>query len=164
MQVLNDHQIHQKITRLAYQILENHLDDDMVYLAGINKNGYRFAVLLRDELKKISEKKIALFRIRLNPADPLEFEPISEYQLDDLSDKSIIIVDDVANTGRTIFFACVPILKVLPKRVEVAVLVDRKHKQFPVKIDYFGLSLATTIQENIKAKLDVEGEFEITLQ
>ncbi|MEL6989936.1 MAG: phosphoribosyltransferase family protein, partial [Bacteroidota bacterium] len=62
-------------------------------------------------------------------------------------------VDDVANTGRTIFYAFKPLFEILPKKIEVAVLVDRKHKSFPIKVDYVGLSLATTIQENIDVQI-----------
>ena len=65
----------------------------------------------------------------------------------------VVIVDDVANTGRTIFYACKPLLETLPKKIEVAVLVDRKHKSFPVKVDYVGLSLATTLKEDIDVQL-----------
>ena len=64
-----------------------------------------------------------------------------------------IIVDDVANTGRTIFYAFKPLLEVLPKKVEVAVLINREHKSFPIKVDYQGLSLATTVQENIEVNI-----------
>ena len=67
--------------------------------------------------------------------------------------KVIIIVDDVANTGRTLFYAMKPIFQIIPKKVEVAVLVDRMHKSFPIKIDYMGLSLATTLKENIEVKI-----------
>jgi pyrimidine operon attenuation protein/uracil phosphoribosyltransferase len=63
----------------------------------------------------------------------------------------------VANTGRTIFYAVQPLLKVLPAKVEVAVLVDRKHKSFPIKADYVGLSLYTTLKDHILVEIrDVE--------
>ena len=78
--------------------------------------------------------------------------------------KVVIIVDDVANTGRTIFFAFKPFLDILTKKVEVAVLVDRKHKSFPIKVDYVGLSLATTLKENIKVQLGVAKEREVRLE
>ena len=67
--------------------------------------------------------------------------------------KVIIIVDDVANTGRTIFYAIKPLLDILPKKVEVAVLVDRTHKAFPIRVDYYGISLATTLRENIDVQI-----------
>ena len=67
-----------------------------------------------------------------------------------LSGKKIILFDDVANTGRTIFYACKPFLNIIPERLEIAALVDRKHKLFPIQVDYVGLSLATTLHNNIE--------------
>ena len=67
-----------------------------------------------------------------------------------LSGKKIILFDDVANTGRTIFYACKPFLEILPEQLEIAALVDRKHKLFPIQVDYVGLSLATTLHDNIE--------------
>ncbi len=71
----------------------------------------------------------------------------------------VILVDDVANTGRTIFYAFTPILRSLPKKIEVAVLVDRKHKMFPIQVNYFGMSLATTLKENIEVTLEEDQSF-----
>lgn len=163
MKILNNRQIEQKIKRLAFEILENNYQEKEIILAGINNNGMTFAEILYAELKKLTACKLILTRIRLNPANPLSAEVSIELQNEELRQKCIIIVDDVANTGRTIFYACKPLLKVLPKKIEVAVLVDRTHKSFPIKVDYMGLSLATTLKENIEVKIrDVE-EFAVFL-
>ena len=153
MQILNHYQIQQKIIRLSYEILENNLDEEVIILAGINNNGYKFAEFLAKSLEGISQKKFVLTHIRLNPAHPLGSPITTDISNDDIQGKSIIIVDDVANTGRTIFYAFKVFMDVLPKKIEIAVLVDRKHKRFPTKVDYVGLSLATTVQEHIKADL-----------
>jgi pyrimidine operon attenuation protein/uracil phosphoribosyltransferase len=79
--------------------------------------------------------------------------------LSELEGKTIVVVDDVGNTGRTLFYACKPLLEVLPHKVEMAVLVDRKHKSFPVKVDYVGLSLATTLREHIDVQLSDSNDF-----
>ena len=118
MQVLSQYQIHEKLKRLSYEILENNLDEDSIVLAGINNNGYRFAELLAQNLKNISPKKIFLSRIRLNPANPLESPVISDLSQDEIKDKAIIVVDDVANTGRTIFYAFKVYMDVLPKKLD----------------------------------------------
>ena len=133
MKLLNQSQITQKIKRLAYEILEQNFDANQIILAGINNNGMIFANLLFEQLTTLSKTKFILTRISLNPANPIEKEVDIELPLKDLKNKVIIIVDDVANTGRTIFYACKPLFKVVPKKVEVAVLVDRKHKSFPIK-------------------------------
>lgn len=159
MKLLDKGQIRQKIKRLAIQILENNFGEEEIILAGINNNGMGFAKMIHKELKKISDMKFTLTRIRLSPANPLETEVTIGLPLDQLENKVIIIVDDVANTGRTIFYAIKPLLNILPKKIEVAVLVDRQHKSFPVKVDYMGLSLATTLHEDIDVQiLDVEEE------
>jgi pyrimidine operon attenuation protein/uracil phosphoribosyltransferase len=155
MQILTDRQIRQKIRRIAIEILERNYGEPEIILAGLNNNGVGFAQFLVDELLPLAPKnmKISLTRIRLNPANPVEYDPFIEMPAESVRNKTVIIVDDVANTGRTIFYAVQPLLQVIPKKVEVAVLVDRKHKSFPIKADYVGLSLATTLLENIDVQI-----------
>lgn len=153
MKILSEKQIRQKIKRLTIEILEHNFGEEEIILAGINNNGLHFAQLLMEDLLQITEIPITLTRIKLNPANPLEKEIRIEMPLEALHNKVIIVVDDVANTGRTIFYAIKPLLTILPKRVEVAVLIDRKHKSFPILVDYVGLSLATTLRENIDVRI-----------
>lgn len=153
MQILNDRQIRQKIKRLAIEIIEHNFEEKEIILAGINNNGVTFARLLEKELKTISQQKITMTCILLNPAEPHLSEVKLEMPIKSVKNKVIIVVDDVANTGRTIFYAVKPLLETLPKKVEVAVLVDRTHKSFPIRVDYYGLSLATTLLENINVKI-----------
>jgi pyrimidine operon attenuation protein/uracil phosphoribosyltransferase len=162
MQILNQRQIQQKIKRLAIEMLEQNYEESEIYLAGINNRGYRFAQALQDELQRITNILIVLTRLRLSPAQPLDSPIELEMAAADLQHKTIIIVDDVANTGRTIFYAFKTLMDILPKKVQVAVLVDRKHKTFPVQVDYVGLSLATTLKENIDVQI-LEGEAAVYL-
>lgn len=156
MKILNQQQIKQKIKRLAIQILENNFGEEEIILAGINNNGLGFAKLLRKEIKKRTDATITLANVTLNPANPLTGEVRINISNDGLANKPIVLVDDVANTGRTMFFAFKPFLDQLVKRIEVAVLVNREHKQFPIYVDYKGISLATTIEENIEVHLSGE--------
>lgn len=157
MKILNHHQIEQKIRRLAIQILEHNYDEPEVVLTGINNNGFAFAGLLLQHLQQLSSIRFTLTRIRLNPAQPAAHPIVTELPVDYFAGKAVIIVDDVANTGRTVFYACLPLMQVLPKKVEVAVLVDRKHKHFPMYADYVGISLNTTLKEDIDVQIrDVE--------
>lgn len=154
MKVLDHRTIVQKLKRLAIEILENNYEEKEILFAGINNSGMELAKLLLAELeKRNTAQKYTLANLRLNPANPVGEEISIGLSDAELKDKVIILVDDVANTGRTIFYAYKPLLEVLPKKVEVAVFVDRAHKSFPVKIDYFGLSLATTMKENINVDL-----------
>ena len=153
MKILDARKISQKINRLAIEILENNYRESGIILAGINNNGNRFADLLEAGITKKSPIKITRATIQLSPAAPLSSPITIDLSPAQIRNKVIIIVDDVANTGRTIFYAFEPLMRVRPKKVEVAVLVDRKHKSFPIKVDYVGLSLATTLNENIKVNL-----------
>lgn len=164
IKILNERQIIQKIQRLAIEIVEHNFDEPEIILAGINNNGMTFARLLLDELVKIRhEIQFTLTRIALNPANPLAEDIHFEMPLEAVEGKAIIIVDDVANTGRTIFFAIKPLLQTLPRKIEIAVLVDRTHKAFPVKVDYVGLSLATTLKEHIDVEIQDVHEMAVYL-
>lgn len=164
MQILDYHQIQRKTRRLALQILEHNLDADMLYVGGINHNGKRFAHMLIEEINKQSDLETTFFQIELSPADPLS-SPI-KYDIDpgELRSKHVLLVDDVANTGRTLFYAFNPLMEVIPGSVEIAVLVDRKHKSFPVKVDYVGLSLATTLKDDIRVHFEGSEEHSAHLQ
>jgi pyrimidine operon attenuation protein/uracil phosphoribosyltransferase len=163
MLILDDRQIRQKIRRLAIEIVENNYEEPEIILAGINNKGMAFAQLLYAELTAISKQKITLSHLRINPAAPLSAEIKLDLDSQQLEGKTIIVVDDVANTGRTIFYACKPLLDTLPKKVEVAVMVDRTHKSFPVKVDYYGMSLATTLLEHIDVQIPDNQDFGVYL-
>jgi|SRR6187401_2002631 len=154
MKILDQGQIRQKIKRLAIEILENNFEEKTIILIGINNNGNGFAKHLVAELKKITDISISLFNVRLNPAAPLSSPIEIDAPIESLKGKSIILIDDVANTGRTIFYACKPILDIIPRKLEVAVLIDRKHKTFPIYPKYVGLSLATTLKEDIELQIN----------
>lgn len=164
MKILDNHQIQQKLRRLAIEILENNYEEEEIIFAGINNNGMAFAKLLGDQLQAISKVKVTHTNLRLNPAKPLSSEIEIGIPVEQLQDKVIIVVDDVANTGRTIFYAIKPLLDTLPKKVEVAVLVDRTHKSFPIRADFVGISLATTLLENIEVKLQKVKKFAVYLK
>lgn len=163
MLLLDHDKISRKIKRIAIQMLEHNYQEEEIILAGINNNGTAFAQLLYDELNRISDKNFTLTRIQLNPADPISKDVVLELTPDYFKNKVVIIVDDVANTGRTILYAIKPLLKVIPKKIEVAVMVDRKHKSYPVQVDYVGLSLATTLQEDIDVNLSNSRNYEVHL-
>lgn len=163
MLLLQHQNILRKIKRLAYQILEQNYNEKAIILAGINQNGTAFAKLILNELSKQSKQEVTLTQIKLNPANPLS-EPIQvDRELDFFIGKNIIIVDDVANTGRTIFYALRAFMDIIPSKIEVAVLIDRKHKSFPIMVDYVGMSLATTLQENILVDLNNNKDFNVLL-
>ncbi len=158
MHLLNTQQIDHKIKRLAMEVLERNTDENELFVIGLNNKGRELAQRIRTELLKLATSPIHLSVIRLNPAAPLD-SPI-ELEIDPklLAGKAVLLVDDVANTGRSLFFALQPLMKAVPGKVEIAVLVDRKHKNFPVRVDYVGLELATTFLDNIEVSFGPAGD------
>lgn len=163
MKILNHKQIHQKIQRLAIEILENNYKENEIILLGINRTGMKFAESLHKRLQEISEISFRLGNIKINPKDPLSQDILTDIPLEELNGKTIVVVDDVANTGRTLFYACKPIMDILPAKLETAVLANRTHKNFPISVSYVGLSLATTMKDHIKVEI-LNGEMAVYLE
>lgn len=154
-EVLNHQQIHDRIRRITWQIYENHADKDEVILAGIVERGYKLAQLLAKELRNISPLKVQLIPIRLSKKNPLNEEP--DFETDQpLEGKSIVVVDDVLNTGRTLIYGVKYFLDYEVASIKTVVLVDRNHKSFPIKADFKGLSLSTNLKEHVKVQIHEE--------
>ena len=147
--------VQQKIKRIAYEIAEDNYDEPEIVIAGICKEteGYAFAASLYTELCKVTKAHVILTHIELDKHQPGDSEVELNLTEEQIDNKVIILADDVSNTGRTILYAMKPLLSYAPKKVRCAVLVERKHKLFPISPDYVGLSLSTTIHEHIKVIL-----------
>lgn len=142
-----------KLRRMAYEIVENNFEESQLVLAGIRESGSVIARNIQNLLKEITNKETQLVTISLDKKLPKEVTVSDKI---DFNNKVIILIDDVANSGKTLSFALKPFLDFQPKKIQTLVLVERSHKVFPVHPDYVGLSVATTIQEHIY--VEVEGE------
>ncbi len=151
--VLDHKQIQQKITRIAFEIYERHGGEEEIVFAGITGMGYRLSGLLADKLKETSPLEVRQIEIVLDKKAATMGE-INLSESFSFEGKRVIIVDDVLNTGRTLAFAMNPFLKEAIKKLEIAVLVNRSHKLYPVSPDYTGYELATTLSEHITVHLD----------
>lgn len=143
----------QKIRRIAYEIYEQNFEENEIVVAGIYDKGYTFAQILFDELKTISPLKIELVKVTLDKSAPLQSEIIFDKDIKLLENKTIILTDDVLNTGRTLAYSLKPFLNCEIKKLQTAVIVDRGHKSFPISADYVGYSLSTTLMEHIDVEL-----------
>ncbi len=152
--ILDTDSIQQKVNRIAYQILEENYEQKELHLIGIRDNGYIFAERLADFLRTISKTDIQLHSLSLNKKKPNKDEMKYDFDIKSLNNKVVILVDDVANTGRTLAYAMKPLFDCLPKKIEIAVLVDREHKLFPISSTYVGLSLSTTHKEHVAVVLE----------
>ncbi len=151
--VLNGPQVSQKIRRIAYEMYENNFSEKTIVLAGIDGQGYLFAQLLQKELKKISELNVILLKVRLDKSAKTQTEVVIGGELKEAKKRAVIIIDDVLNTGRTIAYAFKPFLEIEVKKIEVAVLVNRRNTLFPVLPTYTGYELATTLSDHVEVKL-----------
>jgi pyrimidine operon attenuation protein / uracil phosphoribosyltransferase len=161
--VLNKSQVLQKIRRIAYEIYENNPEEKEITLAGIEGQGFVFAEKLKKELEEISGIRIQIIKVKLNKMKPLESEVTIDTDLSLLTGKTVILADDVLNTGKTLVYALKPFLKTEIKKLQTAVIVNRSHKLFPVAADYAGYSLATTLKEHIEVVLGDEEKMGVYL-
>lgn len=151
--ILNDKQIGQKITRIAHEILEHNFKEKSLILMGIQKEGFALAEKIIFVLTKISDIDITLYHISVDKENSLSFNIKPSNNAVELNDKVIILVDDVLNSGKTLVYATKFILEHPLKGLQVACLVDRKHREFPIRADYVGLTLSTTLKEHITVTL-----------
>ena len=151
--ILTQDVIEKKIKRIAYEIYEHNSDESEIILAGIWDRGSILAQKIARILQEISPLKIRLIELKLDKSHP---DKVAVSENIDFNGKVIVLIDDVAHSGRTMLYALKPLLEFLPKKIQSAVLVDRKHKSFPLSVDFVGYSLATMQQEMVM--VDVEGE------
>jgi pyrimidine operon attenuation protein/uracil phosphoribosyltransferase len=137
--------------RMALEIIENNIDETGIILAGVRESGTVVAKHMQELLSEISPVKTELISITLDKREPKEVTLSQEM---DFTNKVIILVDDVANSGKTLLYALKPFLAFHPKKIQMLVLVERSHNSFPVHPDYVGLSVSTTLQEHIYVEVE----------
>lgn len=160
--VLDHKQIQQKITRIAFEIYERNAGEEGVIFAGITGMGFVLSGLLAEKLKAISPLSVKQIEILLDKTARVKGE-VRLSETFSFKGKCLIIVDDVLNTGRTLAYAMNPFLEEEIKKLEIAVLVNRSHKLFPVAPDYTGYELSTTLNEHINVNLDPSGSSSVHL-
>jgi len=140
-----------KLVRMAYEILENNIEENKIVLAGIQEHGTVIAKNIQKTLSTISSIQTELISISLDKRHPKEVK-LSDKP--DFNNQVIVVIDDVASSGKTMLYAMKPFLEQHPKKIQTLALVERTHKSFPVKTDYVGISIATTLQEHIFVEVD----------
>ena len=156
--ILNHNEIEHKIKRIAYQIYETFVDEDTIVLAGIASNGYVLAEKIATVLQQISPLKILLCAVYVDKQNP--YTPITtSLSQEQYKNQGLVLVDDVLNSGTTLVYGVKHFLEVPLTKFKTAVLVDRNHKKYPVKADFKGISLSTSLQEHVQVVFDVTGDY-----
>ncbi len=148
--ILNHQQIQHKTKRIAYQIFEANVDEKEIIVAGIDGGGLKFAKKISTVLSKITDANITLCKVFMNKSNPLESGVTTSLKVEEYANKSIVLVDDVLNSGTTLIYGVHHFLKTPLKQLKTAVLVNRNHKKYPVKADFKGISLSTSLHEHIR--------------
>ena len=151
--ILNNLQIKKKIKRISLQIIESNNSEEEIVIAGIEKNGFIISKKISDEIENNSDIKVKLCKIIIDKKNPRK-EISTSLKLEDYQNKSMVLIDDVLNSGSTLIYAVKHFLDTDIKKIKTAVLVDRNHKKFPIKADFKGLSLSTSIQNHVEVVFD----------
>ena len=150
--ILNQQQIAKKITRIAYQLVEDNFEESSLVLVGIADRGYVFAQRLQAELERISTFDILLIKVTLDKtSSTLRAE--TDTPVEQAKDKAVILVDDVLNSGRTLAYGIGVFFNVPLKKMRTVVLIDRSHHKFPIFSDFSGLKLSTILKEHVAVNL-----------
>ena len=140
--------IHSTVRRMAYQLYEANMDENKLVLVGIEKKGTYLSKLIGLELSKISTIKLIHVSLNLNKKEPLNMIE-SSLPISQMENNSIVVIDDVLNTGSTLIYAVNYFLQISVKQIKTVVLVNRNHKKYPIKADFKGLSLSTSLNNHV---------------
>ncbi|MDA9087365.1 phosphoribosyltransferase family protein [Polaribacter sp.] len=151
--ILDNTQINQKIKRIAYQIYESNSSEKELIIAGIVGNGFTFSKKIASVLEEISTINVTLCEVIIDKKKPLQTITTS-ISVNDYKNKPLVLVDDVLNSGTTLIYGIKHFLEVPLKRFKTAVLVNRNHKKYPVKADFKGISLSTSIKEHVQVEFN----------
>lgn len=149
--ILDHDTVSQKIKRITFQIYERNYGEKEIILVAIEKKGVELAARIAPQLQEVSGMEVKTVKLSINKKEPLKPVKLSE-DGDVLNDKSVILIDDVLNSGKTLIYAAKYILRFPVKKLSTVVLVDRRHRRFPIKADLVGLTLSTTLQDHISVE------------
>ena len=153
IQILDIKAVNQKLNRLAWQVYEHNSDEKEIIVVGIANRGLKIAKQLAMNIESISKIKTTIGHLELDKDNPYNKEVSINLTSDDYLDKVVILCDDVLNSGKTLMYAAKHFLTTPLAKLSTVVLVDRNHNRYPIKADYVGLSLATTLQEYVTVSL-----------
>ena len=145
-QILTEEAALKKLKRIALEVAERNFNEKELLLIGIKENGIVIAQIISKLMKAVFTGSITVVALSMNKKKPTSITIEKDIDVDG---KTILLIDDVANSGRTMLYALKPLLEKHPKKIQTLALVERTHKNFPVDLDYIGLSISTTLNEHI---------------
>ncbi len=140
-----------KLRRMALEIAERNYNEPQLVLIGIKDNGTVIAKKISEHLKANFKGEVIVTELFIDKKKPAA---VTINPAMDFNDKAIVLIDDVANSGRTMLYALKPLLEQYPRKIQTLALVERTHKNFPVDVDYVGISVSTTPDEHIYVEVE----------
>ena len=154
--ILDNDSVSKKLDRITHQIIEENFNEKELFLVGVSKKGFMLAKKISQLISKINPSiHVNLIELFVNKNNPLE-HPIALKPNIKLENKKVILIDDVLNSGKTLIHAASFVLNQNISKMNTIVLVDRRHRLFPIKADWVGLTLSTTLQEHIRVNFEKE--------
>ena len=155
--ILDAWSIRQMLRRIAHQVLEDHYREKRIAIVGVRGIGAEIAAILEEELALISELPFDCYELALKKDNPLKEDVYFSGDLSELKGREVLLVDDVLNSGRTLSYAVAHLLQAAPKSLRTVVLVDRIHRRFPIRADYYGIALSTNLKEHVSVVKEGDG-------
>ncbi|MBI4825948.1 MAG: bifunctional pyr operon transcriptional regulator/uracil phosphoribosyltransferase PyrR [Nitrospirae bacterium] len=155
-EILNSTEIEKAVTRIAHEIIERNGGTDNLCLIGIQRGGVVVANRLASQIKSIDEigsLDIALYRDDINTKHEQPVVRSTDIPFS-LNEKTVVLVDDVLFTGRSIRAAMDALIDFgRPARIQLAVLIDRGHRELPIRADYVGKNIPTSFSDTVEVNL-----------
>ena len=152
--ILDAKQIDQKLERMVHQLHEVCFKEEEIIICGIEGNGTVISKYIADKLKEISDINPVLASIKIDKRNPIDHDCTLSISDEDYKGKTVLVVDDVSNSGKTLIYGIKHFLNQPIKTLKTLVLVDRSHNRYPVRVDFSGLTISTTLKEHIEVSLD----------
>ena len=149
VKILDKIQLQQKVNRLAWQIFERNYTENEIVIVGVETRGVELSLRISQVLQNISNMKIINANVSLNKDNPYSSKIVCNISSVEIKDKVVILVDDVLNSGKTLMYAVSEFLSVPLINLSTLVLINRNHNRYPIKADFEGMSLSTTLNEHI---------------
>lgn len=140
-----------KLQRMALEIAERNYEAPQLILIGIKENGIVIARKISNYLPLYFKGEVVVLELSLDKKKPAA---IALSNAMDFNNKTIVLIDDVANSGSTMLYALKPLLQQHPAKIQTLALVERTHKTFPIAVDYVGLSVSTSLNEHIYVEVE----------
>ena len=149
--ILNGETANRKLRRMSLEIAEQNYGSPALVVVGIRENGWAIASVISDYIREVFKGTVEVAALTMDKKAPgvIDITPVCDYR-----GKVILLVDDVANSGRTMLYALQPFLAAYPAKIQTLALVERTHKFFPIHVDYVGLSISTNLDEHINVEVD----------